>query len=88
LIIELARDPIDLLTPPAIRGTVDVENEIKELRKAALKEAGTRVRERWQQLRLILFWLWPLEAMNIIAKRLRLLKALTLKSVAICPYIA
>jgi hypothetical protein len=51
LIIELARDPIDLLTPPAIRGTVDVENEIKELRKAALKEAGTRVRERWQRLR-------------------------------------
>jgi hypothetical protein len=51
LIIELARDPIDLLTPSVIRGTVDVENEIKELRKAALKEAETRVRERWQQLR-------------------------------------
>jgi AbrB family looped-hinge helix DNA binding protein len=77
LIIEPLRDPIDLLTPSVIRGTVDVENEIKELRKAALKGAGTRVRERWQQLRLILFWLWPLEAMNIIARRLRLLKALT-----------
>jgi len=48
LIIEPLRDPIDLLTSSVIRGTVDVENEIKELRKAALKEAETRVRERWQ----------------------------------------
>ncbi|MEM4970270.1 MAG: hypothetical protein QXE01_03350 [Sulfolobales archaeon] len=33
LIIEPLRDPIDLLTSSVIRRTVDVENEIKELRK-------------------------------------------------------
>jgi hypothetical protein len=43
LIIELVRDPIDLLTSSVIRGTVDVENESKELRKDALKEAEARV---------------------------------------------
>jgi len=45
LIIEPVRDPIDLLTSSVIRGTVDVENEISELRKAALKEAEARIGE-------------------------------------------
>ena len=47
LIIEPIKDPIDLLTSSVIRGTIDVEKQIRKLRKAALKEAIKRVEERW-----------------------------------------
>ena len=47
LIIEPIKDPIDLLTSSVLRGTTDVEKEIKELREAVLREAEKRVRERW-----------------------------------------
>ena len=47
LVIEPIRDPIEVLTSSIIRGTMDVEKEIKELRQAALGEAVKKVRERW-----------------------------------------
>ncbi len=46
LIIEPIKDPIDLLTSSVLRGTTDIEKEIKELREVALREAKKRVRER------------------------------------------
>ena len=47
LVIEPIRDPIDILTSSVIRGTTDVEREVRELRQAAFKEAVKRVKERW-----------------------------------------
>ncbi len=47
LIIEPIRDPIDLLTSSVIRGTSDVEKEIRELRRVAVEEVLKRVGERW-----------------------------------------
>lgn len=47
LIVEPIRDPVDLLTSSVVRGTVDVEKQIRRLRKVALKEAMKRVEERW-----------------------------------------
>ncbi len=47
LVIEPIRDPIEILTASVIRGTTDVEREIKELRRAAFGEAVERVGERW-----------------------------------------
>lgn len=49
LVIEPIRDPLDLLTSSVIQGTVDVEKQIKKLRKIALREAMKRVEERWPQ---------------------------------------
>jgi AbrB family looped-hinge helix DNA binding protein len=46
LIIEPIKDPIDLLTSSVLRGTTDVEKEIKKLKEAALREAEKRVKER------------------------------------------
>ena len=47
LVIEPIRDPIDFLTSSVIRGTVDVEREIRKLRRAALEEVKKKVEERW-----------------------------------------
>ena len=47
IIIEPIRDPIDVLTSSVIRGTVDVEKEVRKLREVAFKEALRRVEERW-----------------------------------------
>ena len=47
LIIEPIKDPIDVLTSSVIRGTIDVEKEIRELRQVAFKEAVEKVEERW-----------------------------------------
>jgi AbrB family looped-hinge helix DNA binding protein len=38
LIIEPIKDPINILTSSVIRGTIDVEKEIRELREIAFKE--------------------------------------------------
>ena len=37
LIIEPIKDPIDILTSSVIRGTTDVEKELKELRQAVFR---------------------------------------------------
>lgn len=47
LIIEPIKDPIDVLTSSVIRGTKDVEKEIKEIRQLTFREAVKRVKERW-----------------------------------------
>jgi len=47
LIIEPIKDPIDLLVSSVVRGTTDVEKEIRGLRRAALEEVVKRVEERW-----------------------------------------
>jgi len=47
LIIEAVKDPIENLTSTVLRGTVDVEAEIRELRQLSWKEAVKRVKERW-----------------------------------------
>ena len=47
LIIKPIKDPIDALTSSVVRGTVDVEKQISELRRTTLREAMKRVKERW-----------------------------------------
>ncbi len=47
LIIKPLKDPIDALVASVIRGTTDVEKEIRELRESTLKEAVKRLEERW-----------------------------------------
>ena len=47
LIIEPFKNPTEALTQTVIKGTVDVEKEIAELRKIAEKEGLKRVKKRW-----------------------------------------
>lgn len=47
LVIEALEDPVKRFAKLVVKGTTDVESEIRELRAAAEKEALKRVSERW-----------------------------------------
>lgn len=47
LIIEPFKNPTEALTQTVIKGTIDVEKEIAELRKIAEREGLKRVKKRW-----------------------------------------
>jgi len=47
LVIEPIEDPIEILTETVLKGSTDIEKEVKDLRSIAEKEALKRVKERW-----------------------------------------
>ena len=47
IVLEPVRNPVEALVRCVVRGTRDVEREIRGLRRAAEEEGLRRVRERW-----------------------------------------
>jgi len=47
LIIKPIEDPIEALTKTIIKGSTDIEKEIREFRRIAENEAHRRLGERW-----------------------------------------